>query len=40
MGTARFVDVSHVIEHGMVTHKGMRAPLICDYLARAFAELD
>ena len=31
---ARIVDLSHVIEHGMVTYKGLPAPLICDYLSR------
>ena len=30
----RFVDLSHVIEHGMVTYKGLAAPIICDYLSR------
>ena len=35
MGTTRFVDVSHVVEHGMVTYQGLPAPLICDYLSRA-----
>ncbi|MDB4883109.1 MAG: cyclase [Gemmatimonadetes bacterium] len=28
------VDLSHRIEHGMVTLKGFPAPLICDYLSR------
>ena len=28
------VDVSHSIEHGMITYKGLPAPLICDYLSR------
>jgi len=28
------VDVSHVIEHGMITYKGLPAPLICDFLSR------
>jgi kynurenine formamidase len=28
------VDVSHVIEHGMVTYKGLPAPLVCDFLSR------
>ena len=28
------VDVSHVVEHGMVTYKGLPAPLICDFLSR------
>ena len=28
------IDLSHSIEHGMVTYKGLPAPLICDYLSR------
>jgi kynurenine formamidase len=28
------IDVSHVVEHGMVTYKGLPAPLICDFLSR------
>ncbi len=28
------IDVSHVIESGMVTYRGLPAPLICDYLSR------
>jgi arylformamidase len=31
---ARLIDVSHVVEHGMVTYKGLPAPIICDYLSR------
>jgi kynurenine formamidase len=31
---AKLVDVSHVVEAGMVTYKGLPAPLICDYLSR------
>jgi kynurenine formamidase len=30
----QFVDVSHTIEHGLVTYRGLPAPLICDYLSR------
>jgi len=30
----RLIDVSHVVEHGMVTYKGLPAPIICDYLSR------
>lgn len=30
----RFLDVSHSIEHGMVTYKGLPAPIICDFLSR------
>ena len=29
------IDLSHTIEHGMVTYKGLPAPLICDHLSRA-----
>jgi kynurenine formamidase len=29
------IDVSHTVEHGMVTYKGLPAPVICDYLSRA-----
>ena len=29
-----FVDLSHTIEHGLVTYKGLPAPVICDYLSR------
>jgi kynurenine formamidase len=30
----KLIDVSHVVEHGMVTYKGLPAPIICDYLSR------
>ncbi len=33
-GQARLIDLSHVIEHGLVTYKGLPAPIICDYLSR------
>ena len=29
-----FVDLSHTIEHGMITYPGLPGPLICDYLSR------
>ena len=32
--TGVLVDVSHVVEHGMVTYKGLPAPVMCDYLSR------
>src|SRR5919109_2756651 len=32
--SASLVDLSHTIEHGMITYKGLPAPLICDYLSR------
>lgn len=28
------VDVSHTVEHGMITYKGLPAPVISDYLSR------
>ena len=30
-----YIDLSHTIENGMVTYKGLPAPLICDHLSRA-----
>ncbi len=32
--STRFVDLSHVIEEGMTTFKGLPGPHICDYWAR------
>jgi len=29
-----FVGLSHIIEEGLVTYKGLPAPIICDYLSR------
>ena len=29
-----FVDLSHTVEHGMITYKGLPAPIICDFLSR------
>lgn len=29
------IDLSHTIESGMITYKGLPAPLICDHLSRA-----
>jgi arylformamidase len=34
MHNAKLIDVSHVVEHGMITYKGLPAPIICDYLRR------
>jgi kynurenine formamidase len=28
------IDLSHIVEHGMITYKGLPAPIICDYLSR------
>lgn len=30
----RLFDLSHTIEHGMITYKGLPAPVVCDYLSR------
>lgn len=32
--TSVLIDLSHTIEHGMITYKGLPAPIICDYLSR------
>lgn len=34
VGDRQLIDVSHTIEHGMSTYKGLPAPIICDYLSR------
>ena len=33
MTAARLIDLSHTIEHGMITYRGLPAPIICDYLS-------
>ncbi len=30
----RLIDLSHTIENGLITYKGLPAPVICDYLSR------
>ena len=30
----RLIDLSHTIEHGMITYKGLPSPVICDHLSR------
>lgn len=30
----QLIDLSHVIEDGLITYKGLPAPIICDYLSR------
>ena len=32
--SSRLIDVSHTVEDGMITYKGLPAPIICDYLSR------
>jgi arylformamidase len=34
METQRLIDLSHVIEHGMITYQGLPGPHICDYWTR------
>lgn len=31
---AQLIDLSHTVEAGMITYKGLPAPLICDFLSR------
>ena len=31
---AKLIDLSHTVEAGMITYKGIPAPIICDYLSR------
>lgn len=33
-GNGRVIDLSHVVENGMITHPGLPGPIICDYLSR------
>jgi kynurenine formamidase len=30
----KLIDVSHTVEDGLITYKGLPAPIICDYLSR------
>ncbi len=32
--TQKLIDLSHEVEHGMITYKGLPAPIICDFLSR------
>jgi arylformamidase len=35
MGTRnQLIDLSHTISHGLITYKGLPAPIICDFLSR------
>lgn len=31
---SNYIDLSHVIYDGLITYKGLPAPIICDYLSR------
>lgn len=35
MPEQRTIDLSHQIESGMITHPGLPAPIVCDFLSRA-----
>src|SRR3954453_18385377 len=30
----RLIDLSHTVEDGMITYKGLPAPIVCDFLSR------
>ncbi len=30
----QLIDLSHTVEHGMITYKGLPTPIICDFLSR------
>ena len=34
MSDSTLIDLSHTVEDGMITYKGLPAPIICDYLSR------
>ena len=34
MVPTHLIDLSHTIEHGLITYKGLPAPIICDFLSR------
>lgn len=34
MMNSTLIDLSHEVEHGMITYKGLPAPIICDFLSR------
>jgi kynurenine formamidase len=34
MPAKQFIDLSHTIENGLITYKGLPAPVICDFLSR------
>ena len=35
MSEGKLIDLSHTVEHGMITYKGLPAPIVCDYLSHA-----
>src|SRR5215211_2089964 len=30
----KLIDLSHEVEYGMITYKGLPAPILCDFLSR------
>ncbi len=32
--TKQFIDLSHTVEHGLITYRGLPGPVICDFLSR------
>lgn len=34
MAQRKFIDLSHTIEDGLVTYRGLPAPIVCDFLSR------
>jgi arylformamidase len=38
--SARLVDLSHVVEHGMITYRGLPAPIVCDFRTREQSRAD
>ena len=34
MAANKLIDLCHEVEHGMITYKGLPAPVICDFLSR------
>ena len=30
----KLIDLTHAVAHGLITYKGLPAPVICDYLSR------
>src|SRR5678816_663985 len=34
LAMSKLIDLSHTVEHGMITYKGLPAPVISDYLSR------
>lgn len=33
----KYLDLSHTIEHGMITYKGLPGPVICDFWSREYS---